>query len=134
MQIPDDWKYAGGVLAFVTILSILSKSSQTTFDGTNVTTKKHIKNLVRQSEHWQNVALQNSNPVMQLLHISKALSYAKIARKLASEREVNKIAKADVNELIYDLEIAESNALAKLTQKYPELGVGSSTALTSGWI
>jgi len=133
MEIPEDWKYAAGALVCVAVLSMLSKTAQTSFDGTNVTTKKHIKNLVRQSEQWKDTAGQNVNPLIRLVQTSKALAYAKIARKLATEREVNQIAKVDVNELIYDLEIAESNALAQLSQKYPELGVGSAV-LSAGWV
>lgn len=128
----NDLKYAGGVLAVIAIVALLSKTATTSLNGTNDATRKNIKNLVKQSQYWHTVAAQNTNPLLQLLHTSKALAYAKIARKLATEREVNKITGTDINELIYDLEIAESKGLQYLSQKFPELAVG--TALASGWV
>jgi len=125
ITIPTEWKFSFGFLVAVTLLALLSKTATVSLSGTNETTRKHIKRLVKQAQHWQGVADSSANQLVQLLYTSKALAQAKIARQLAPEPEVNKLIGIDISELVYDLEAIESKRMGHLSTKYPEFQIGS---------
>jgi hypothetical protein len=121
----QNWSYAAGVLVALTLLALLSKSAHSSVSGTNAATRKTIKALTKQSHHYFDIAAQNTNVLLQLLYTSKAVTAAKVVRKLAPEQEVNEIIGEDISEWIDDVSKWESKRLTQMGYRFPELQVAS---------
>jgi len=106
------WKYGLGVVIIVVLMSLLSKTAQNSASGLNATTKKQVKNLVKQAQHQKALAMAQQDATLRLMYVTKALSMASIARKLAPEDELQRLTQTDVSELMYELETLEAALLA----------------------
>jgi len=104
----NTWKYGVGIVIVVVLLSLLSKTAQNSASGLNTTTKKQVKNLVKQAQHQKALALAQQDATLRLMYVTKALSMASIARKLATEDELQRLTQIDVSELMYELETMEA--------------------------
>jgi len=102
------WKYGLGIILVVVLMSLLSKTAQNSASGLNATTKKQVKNLVKQAQHQKALAMAQQDATLRLMYVTKALSMASIARKLATEDELQRLTQIDVSELMYELETLEA--------------------------
>jgi hypothetical protein len=127
-------KYAIGVVVVILVLSFIAKFSENEAKKYSPRFIKHIKNLVKYAAQWSTVAKQDENPLIALMHVNTALSYAYIARRLVPSKEVAKIANVNLDELIYVLEEEQMEAMQKINQYCPELQPEGVFAAYTGWL
>lgn len=90
--------------------------------------------LVRGSTRWATLALQDSNPVVALMHACYGMAYLRAARRLASDAELERVHMVDPRALEKTLEDLERTMLAKLNAAAPGILPQNETAIQSGWL
>lgn len=127
-------KFAIGAVLAVLVLSLLSRMSESSIRKYSPKFIKHVKNLVRYSSQWSTLAKQDQNPLMSLLHINTALSYAYVAKKLVPTKDIDRIANVNMDELIYLLEEEQMQAVQSVGEICPDLQPEGLFAVYTGWV
>ena len=120
------------VTGCVILLCLLSKWNETSRQYSKPFQRK-VKYLIEQATRWNGMAQQDTNPILQLMHCSYALTYAQIARSVTSEKDISDITGIDIQELIYYLGECESYATKNIGQQCPKIKLDGVYSLGSGW-
>jgi hypothetical protein len=127
-------KYAIGAITVLVALTFVSKIVNRESAKYSPEFVKHIKTLVRYASQWSTVSRQDENPLLSLIHVTNALSYAYAARKLVPSAEVERIANVNLDELIYILEDEQMQAMRRINEVCPELQPEGVFAAYTGWL
>jgi hypothetical protein len=120
------------IIALVVFIGILSKWSENSKQYSKPFLRK-VRSLIEQSTRWNAMAQQDTNPILQLIHCSYALSYAQMARNIVSDNDVETITGIDIHELIYYLEECQSYTIKNLGQQCPKIKIDGVYSVGSGW-
>lgn len=123
--------YAGIIIILIVTISLLSKWSENKCYSKPFL--KKVKSLIEQATRWNAMAQQDSNPILQLIHCSYALSYTQMTRNIVSDQDIENITGIDINELIYYLEECQSYAIKNMGQQCPKIKIDGVYSLGSGW-
>ena len=122
------------VVAVVVVAALLSKWTASSSPKYSKRFMKQVHNLVKQSQTWHATAKQDGNPIISLLHADYALAYARIARSLAGDKDIERISGVAVDELLFYLEEDQQQAIQALAQKCPSVKPEGMYAVGSGWV
>ena len=108
------------VFGCVVLISVISKF-------TNSGSRKYsshfinlLKSLTSQSVQFHNAALQDTNPLIGLMHANYALAYLMLVHRLgATDADVNRITNVDISELQLFLENDQKRAIQRITSTCP---------------
>lgn len=128
------WKTMLGVVAGVAAASLASRAAASSARRYSPKFVRTLTSLVEQASQWSVVSEQDGAPLMQLMHVNYALAYANVARRLAPNGEASRVAKVDLDELIYALEERQMQAMQRVAAECPSLQPDGLYAVSSGWI
>jgi len=128
-------KTAVAVIIIILILAILSKW---TISGENNSySNEFIKQcckLVKQAVYWHNLARQDQNQLLALLHSTYALSYARIAKTLGKPETISRVTKINIEQFIQKLEKDQEEYVNTIIQICPSINPGGKIMSVAGWV
>lgn len=126
---------AGCVLVFIIILSLLSKIATGESRPVAKETIKQTHTIITAANKWASMAKQDSNHVIALINISKAIAYLEVLRRVLTDDELKKAHDGIiVKDEIDKLENMQSSILQKISKHAPSLMPKDSYAVQTGWI
>jgi hypothetical protein len=95
-----------------------------------------VSDLIQDSIRWSEVADQDTNPVIALIHSTYALAYLNVSRKLVCDTDIEKISNLHAGELHKDIKYKQDRITQRLFKKYPKLRPNGKSCVASGtgWI
>jgi hypothetical protein len=126
-------KIAVSVVGIIILLCIFSiwTDAQKKFPKQVVTQLEKSK---RQALQLYQMSVQDSNPLIALIHVNYALAYLHTVRAYGTPEEINKLLSVNVQEMIEVLEDVQQKAILTISQKCPSVKTDSGLIITSGWI
>ena len=95
---------------------------------------KSCKRLVGQAARWGNAAVQDTVPLLKLVHVNYGMAYVRAARTLADDEELQRITQVDVRELYLLLETQQQDIIKEIIKQCPNLQPEGVYAVSTGWI
>lgn len=126
-------KIAVSVVGIIIVLCIFSiwTDAQRKFPKQVVTQLEKSK---RQALQLYQMSVQDSNPLIALIHVNYALAYLHTIRAYGTPEEITNLLSMNVQETIEVLEDVQQKAIATISQKCPNIKTDSGLTITSGWI
>lgn len=108
----DNLLFVGIVVALVGLVALLSYlGSKPRF---STTFQDKVRELVRESTRWSATAEQDNNAALALSHATYGAAYLKVARSLASDRDLENVTRVNVTELSDIVNNREQRALGEV--------------------
>jgi hypothetical protein len=95
---------------------------------------QQMEKAKRQATQLYQMSIQDSNPMIALIHVNYALAYLHTIRSYGSPEQVNKLLAMNVQEMIDVIEDIQQKAIQTISQKCPALKTDSAFTITSGWV
>ena len=128
-------RLGGSILLAVLLLALLSKW---TFDTGRTYPRyilRRIQTLIRDAVHWNTTSMQDTNPLLALVHSTYAMAYLNTARHLVSDTDIDRMMGIQARELMYELQQHHDKLIAQLGTTYPELKPATGTfGVHTGWV
>ena len=80
-----------------------------------------ISALAKNAKFYYESAQQDTKPLLQLIHANFAVAYAQTARLLATDDEINAIARINMQELVFAAQKAQRKAISACKHACPKL-------------
>lgn len=119
------------IIGIVIVLAVLSKWSDST--SYSKPFLKKIKALIEQATRYNSMAQQDTAPLVQLMHCNYAMSYANVARLIASDTDIENITGIDIHELINYLSECQAYCVKNIGQQCPKIKIEGVYSIGSGW-
>jgi len=122
------WMLLGfaGILLFWVISN--NRNSKNALDA------RALKDLTKSAAQWNTRSVQDTNPLIALMNSNYAMAYLNVARSIGSDADIEKNTKVAVDELLKDIESAQSSAVQRLTLACPSVTPQGLAAVHTGWM
>ena len=124
------------VVVAVLVVALMSKWAGT--EGGPTYSKRFLKQLnriVQQSMKWHSSAMQDSDPLVRLIHANYALAYAQAARSFTgADLSLERLSGVRVPDLMYALEDDQKKALQTVVNTCPQIRPTGMYTTGSAWM
>ncbi len=114
-------RYALIIVLVVLVIILLSKWTGNSTTIYHPKLSKGVKNLVKEAGEWGNAAEHDTNALLQLMHATYAIAYLNAARTLASDKEIERLSRVQLDEMTQTLREKQQHVVQKLAGQYPAL-------------
>lgn len=128
LEVLDKFKYAliiVGVMIVITIISCCVRKKKGTTDILNPKSINDVQNILNQIRQMHLLSIQDSNPIVALMHSTSALSYYQLLSGTIlaslSPVDIQKLTDTNFSELHTYLRNAQQAAIVSFEKHIPEL-------------
>lgn len=126
-------KYAYMVLGAAALIALMSKAGSSE-GSAPPKLASHTKQLVKEAARYSTVSDQDTNLLVKLLHTTYASAYINTARNMASDRQLERLAGVNINELTHLIQDQQQQAVQLIGSQAPHLMPTGNAAIMTGWI
>lgn len=128
-------KYALIVIVVFVFIAALSKWTGPSADApSDAKFSGKMKRLVKEAARWSTVSEQDSNPMMRMLHSTYAVAYVNVARMMADDKDIEKMAHVRIDELTSQVRKRQQQAVQAIGTHCPSVVPEGQYALYTGWL
>ena len=122
------WMLIGSVIIMVFWSFTNNRNSKNALDA------RALKDLTKSAAQWNTRSMQDANPLIALMNSNYAMAYLNVARSIGSDSDIERHTHVAVDELLKDIESAQSSAIQRITMACPSVTPQGLAAVHTGWM
>lgn len=116
-----DNKFGIMVVGCAITIAILSKLTFRQSTKYSTTFMKQIHRILSQCNQLYKMSMQDTDPLVQLMHINSAISYLNAVRVIVNDNTIQSITSRNISDYISRLETHQQNILSHISSQCPSL-------------
>lgn len=114
-------RYALIIVLVVLAVILLSKWTGSNSTFTTPRISRGVRKLIREAGELNTEAEQDANTMLQLMHASRANAYINAARMLASDKDIERIARVKLDELLQSVQEKQGDVVQRVANQNPSM-------------